>query len=390
MTFLQFLLFIAENITIISDNEQTTSLSESDKLLLWNTRLAMDHIILDVFLAIYILFGLLGNVVIIYIYKWKMKKNFEDKFFILALAILDAVVCVTSSIIYLIFNIIPVRFSNDIACKLSWFITRTLSNTSGMLILVIGIQRYLKVCRPFGWQMTLYWQKLAILGLLIASIVMDIPLFFFYGVVTLKNEKERVTGYRCGSKLGSEDGNLDKYITYYFAGMFATACCVMAGITLLYALIGRKIYIQIKKKQKLVSQGIVSGSGPQSNAQTQEDESSFVDNKLEEQASSVSVKRKSQVVTKKKSPKSRIYAHRYSIMFMTISAVCAVTYIPSLVVNMVYQMDSSEFWNDMEVWRRSLCVFVFQAFLINHVSNPFIYGFFDGKFREHLYEIICK
>lgn len=344
----------------------------------WNNELAYSLIWLDVFLCLYILLGVSGNILIIIIYQFKIKKKFEDRFFIMMLAVLDICVCVTGPATYLLLNIVPVDFYNNWGCKLAWYNGRTLSNTSGMLILVIAIQRYLKVCRPFGWQMTIRWQKTAVVALFIISLLMDVPILFFYGTSFIHNPLLGVTGSRCGRRINiSPDFELG--ISIYFYCMFATALFVISGIAFMYVLIGRKIMKQMKKKRAM-------SEGPSYGQQTDmETETSVAETqtRASEYVGSDTANLDS-VQKRKKKKKDKWAAHRYSLMFMTISAVCGVTYAPSLIVNMSVNLDSDEFWIYYSPIQRQVCLFVFQVFLLNHVSNPFIYGFFDSSFRSEM------
>jgi hypothetical protein len=62
---------------------------------------------------------------------------------------------------------------------------------------VIAIQRYLKICRPFGVQMTIFWKRLALCSCIISAIVFAIPLLLYNDEIKVINPVNNVTGYVC-------------------------------------------------------------------------------------------------------------------------------------------------------------------------------------------------
>lgn len=380
------------NITLPSTTKRQGGQSDGYTLSEWNRDLAFSFLGLDIFLGLYIILGVAGNILIIVIYQFKIKKKFEDRFFIMVLAILDICVCVTGPATYLLLNILPVMFYDNWGCKIAWFNGRNLSNTSGMLILVIAIQRYLKVCRPFGWQMTIRWQKAAVALLLISSVLIDIPILFFYGTSKIQNEILGVTGSRCGRRTNVSP-DFELAISIYFYCMFATALSFISGIAFMYVLIGRRIYNQMKKKRSM-EDGLVTRNNTKSVADmefSKQEETSVAESQAttsQNVGTSGAVNPDGKRKIKKK--KDKWATHRYSLMFMTISAICGVTYVPSLIVNMCVNLDSDEFWIYFSPIERQVYLFIFQFFLLNHVSNPFIYGFFDSSFRAEMKKIFRR
>ena len=391
----------------------------------WNRNLAIDLVPVDIFLGLYIIFGIFGNALIVYVYRYRMKKKkIEDRFFILGLAVLDCIVCLSTSVHSLTWNILPVNYPMNWTCKIAWFTTRTISNTSAMLLLLIALQRYLKVCRPFGWQLTLPRQKMALAILFICSVIIDIPLLIFYGSSVVVNSKLNINGTRCG-RLTDLSPNMMLGLDIYYIGMFITAILTMAGIGVIYYFIGRKIFLQTKKRQELgVGKGIrgisfkkknndqlkledvqpeaesyaeskAAGLEPTETVSYAESKDDLTDSKPETQttntrSSSSAPKTKTPTVKKKKKKTNPFVTYKYSIMFMTISAVTVATYLPSLIINMAVNIDSDWFWVEAHYQVRILCIFVFQAFLINHVCNPLIYGFFDTSFRAEIKDMFCN
>ncbi|XP_033744304.1 uncharacterized protein LOC117330190 [Pecten maximus] len=279
---------------------------------------------------------------------------------------------------------------------MAWFCTRTISTTSGLLILIIALQRFLKVCRPFGPQMTSLWKRVLVAGAMALSCLMHTPLFIFYGEITLHNPILNATGSRCGLII-NEDKTLVKAEMGYFYFMFASAGCVLLSIIILYSLIGHRIYEKVRRSKERKSSLPSSQSSQYSFAPEENGTNDFgtTDAMVTAPYSKVaSLKRHSAdkriAIKKRKTRKNPVEKHRYTLMFMLIAAVCVVTYIPSLTANIIQNIDSEIFWTEFTNGERALYIFLFQLYIFNHVANPFIYGLFDGTFRLEVRKLFCK
>ncbi|XP_060064829.1 cholecystokinin receptor type A-like [Ylistrum balloti] len=364
----------------------------AESVLHWNSELSKSLIFLDVILCVYILLGVVGNVVVVFIYGFRLKIGMDDRFFILVLGILDTVVCCANPAFSLWRNLAPVNSRGNIICKVAWFCTRTISTTSGLLILIIALQRFLKVCRPFGHQMTSVWKRILVAGALAMSCLMHTPLFIFYGEITLHNPSRNVTGRRCGL-IDSEDDMLTNAEMGYFYFMFASAGVVLLSIIILYSLIGRRIYEKVRRSKGRKASIPYSQSSQYSENETNDigttdamvtaPESNVASLKRHNKDKNTSSKRR-------KTRKSPLEKHRYTLMFMLIAAVCVATYIPSLTANIIQNIDSEEFWTEFTDGKRTFYIFLFQLYILNHAANPFIYGLFDGTFRLEVRKLFCK
>lgn len=94
----------------------------------------------------------------IFFYLFRIKERFE-RYFIPLLAIVDLVECFVSCPFYIMDNTFYFNHPSDIVCKILTFLQAFMTGLSGHILLVICIQRYLLVCRPFGPKMTLFWKK---------------------------------------------------------------------------------------------------------------------------------------------------------------------------------------------------------------------------------------
>ena len=140
-------------------------------------------------LMVYLLLGLSGNATVLYIYLKKFKTYSDGRFFILVLAVLDMVASVVSCSVNLfdVTSILNGALSRT-GCKLARFLNSATTGVSVLIILVIAIDRYLKICRPNGRQMSLGWKRLTVVG--------SLPMVMFVDMNVL-DLKEGLTANVC-------------------------------------------------------------------------------------------------------------------------------------------------------------------------------------------------
>lgn len=137
-----------------------------------------------VILGVYLVIGVLGNSLVFYIYKCCITKHRTDRFFIPYLAVSDALSCIVGSGFGLALNLLPIRFSGDALCKGLWFLTKWSTLVSALMLLLIAIERYKKVCKPFGPQMTPLAKQLSMIALFVVSAILTFPTVFFHGEIS--------------------------------------------------------------------------------------------------------------------------------------------------------------------------------------------------------------
>lgn len=77
---------------------------------------------------------------------------------------------------------------------------------------------------------------------------------------------------------------------------------------------------------------------------------------------------------------------RISVMFLIIIIIYVVSYLTSLTTQ-VYNFVTTE---HMSGYRWNINMFCLRLNLLNHIANPYIYWFYDVKFRKELQKLCCK
>ncbi|XP_062569880.1 alpha-2Db adrenergic receptor-like [Saccostrea cucullata] len=387
----------------------------------WNAELSEFLIGNNVVLALYLIIGVFGNGLVLFIYVVRMTKKSDDRYFIPSLAAIDICACVIGSSYALALNLLPVKFPGDFLCRVLWFLSQASTVSGGTLLLVIAIHRYLKVCRPFSNTWSLRVKRLVILGTVTVSTLLSIPTIFLYGEIQVvsdhyKDNNVTLVGYRCGNK--GEPWALLGYNIFLF--VFAVSGVVI--ITVCYIFIAKTIYSKVMVYRKSVrrmntitkpelSVSTVSDikrkskSIEPSNNQQHEETGEFHENSIEhdqenKNESQKTRKKEKSNHTKRRSQDILLNAHipamkyhfthyRYSYMFMTITIVFVIAYLPRIIIMLLESIFGIEFWNKPDSVIIGL-MFLYRLYILNHVVNPFIYGFFDARFRHEVKLLICR
>lgn len=391
----------------------------------WNTRLANLFLPLNVLFILTTCIGFIGNIVVCIVYKFCMKGKINDRFFIPLLAVIDAMVCLIGPIISLILSIRPVTFYGNAICKVSIFVFRVMLNSSVLLMLVIATQRYRKVCNLFKGTYDLKRCKIDAGISIGVAILMAVPNLIFFGEIpivdTIKNTT--VIGHRCGLRTEESDV-LHNAIYAYQVLCFIVVVGIVFALIVMYSLVGKKIYVQAKKVESSRTSSMTSAS--ESDSQVRSSTGTIGNGKLtlkmpetrsykasESESSSKQSMVKSNGVRglrllrgpsspvspstpysptssmskphfKQKRAKS--VSRRYTLLFMAISTFFVLSYLPTLLANIISKnmWDSASFWTENSDYEKTLYTYLFFTYFINHVANPFFYGFFDSSFRRKI------
>lgn len=383
----------------------------------WNFELSQFLIGNNIVLCLYLILGVLGNGLVIFIYVVRMSKKSDDRYFIPSLAAIDACACVIGSSYALALNLLPVRFPGDFLCRALWFLSQSSTISGGTLLLVIAVHRYLKVCRPFVAKWSLKVKRMVVLGTLLTALVLSVPTIFLYGEIKVVSDRYTVgnvslVGYRCGNK-GSA-GALFGYNLFLF--IFAVTGIVV--ITICYSFIGKSIYSKVMTYRKSIKRSNVIPPRPDLSVSTITDirrskfcEPSSTDNEVENgglpekpieqekgnmflkipDQSHQAKRRSHDKLVKANIPAmiNHFHHYKYSYMFMTITLVFVIAYLPRIVIMLLESIFVQTFWHKPDSVVVGL-LFLYRLYILNHVVNPFIYGFFDASFRHEVKYLICR
>lgn len=195
------------------------------------------------FYAIILSIGVVGNFLVLLVYSARYKRS-PARIYILFLAAIDFSICLFGLPYHLIDLTHPYTFTNSTACKSLTFIVTTLFHMSIFGLIVIAVDRYLKICRPLGkLQISYFGRRRACAAAVVAAIALSWPQIVLYGPSEMETKIDNVTGYACFIETSYFE---TKYPFIYI--MCTLVICVGSTVFLVlaYSFICRQIYLRYK------------------------------------------------------------------------------------------------------------------------------------------------
>lgn len=352
-------------------------------LLYWNQQYVDLYFPNTIDLAFFLAIGIPGNIIVIIVYQFCLHKRKGGRYFITPLAYWDLFALIITTALNLTRNTRQVIFPGTASCKLLLYFSYVSTFGSLFFLNVIAIQRFQKICRPFGKQMNVFWKRTAIGICVLFSLLLYIPVLFYYGVIEIRNGNlGNITGYQC-DKLPGDSAQIQGLSIYQGVGFTITICNVMT-VAVLYIMITVSIVKQMKKMNKARR----PSSSTTALSDVSKDHTSFTSNSCPPESSIVSQQEPKQQKTKQKSDANKAAAFRNSLMFMTISLIAFLTYLPTWTF-VVIETNNPLFWKNLSTTLFYVCLTLRRLYIFNHVANPFIYGVFDVAFREEIKRLFC-
>ena len=389
------------------------------------------------YVAILMVLGLVGNILVCVYYGCKTKTN-TNSFFIIVLAVFDLLSCTITMPIEIVDLRFFYMFTNAPACKIARFLNYFVTIGSAATLLTIAIDRHRRMCRPFKHQLQLKDAKKAF-GIAVAlSLILSWPSLIFYDSVSVNvtdtyNKSVILEGFDCTTtKHESYKSYLLAFNILHFV-LFVVASVILG---VLYSLIGRMVFKHKKSRFKYTTtrptssvsisaavDSTKSGMSPEASGQQKEhasqtdhisdngdiqmvlrtDKREIGHQKGDEPVREVHMsddleKEKVTLRTDKGTSDLRptsqtlstdIKSVRYTIMMLVITAVFVLSFLPYLVL-VVWRIFQSGYEVDI-LSDSGLVAFQIgiRSFLLNSAINPLLYGFFNPKFKTFFYVTFC-
>ncbi|XP_021341523.1 cholecystokinin receptor-like [Mizuhopecten yessoensis] len=346
-----------------------------------------------VILGFYLLVGVIGNflVVFIYVFRWEAPKT--DHFFVPILAVLDMSACLVSAGVGIYANMNIVKFRSDVLCKTVAFLGIFFVKMSGDLLSIIAFDRYLKINKPFDDQMSFRWKKISVVIMSITGLLMAIPSLFTYGTIPLQHPGTGDRGCLCANSNTPHHNHISLEWSLKVCYQFVMLVDVLArfvGLVICYFHIGKQLYKHSKTRiQRRLQQGQNTLTRPscvneQDEEPRQERDSLVTNGNITRETTPLPLVRLS-----RQSSKFDCQRVRLTLIFMLITVIYIITMGPKLVI-MIADAVQERFWTIEPTPKLGIMRFLYTLFILNNVVNPFIYGFFDRRFRRELYRLFTS
>ena len=347
--------------------------------------------------GIFILLGIVGNSFTLFIYMVKLRRTqAETRYFIPILAGSDLLLCITAATLVIGSYLPYMGIFNDVLCKASHFLLAISMSASNALLLTISIQRYLKVCRPLGKQMNLFWRRFATVLVITTSIIYAVPILPISGVTSFTNTYNgmNISIFFCNAT----NHHYPMYQFVYYFVVFGIGLANFVVTIGMYSPIMCAIYrhyTNSNSTRKLTDDPytmIIQGKGkadaemPSQTAKervrkkkvhgVRKDGSELIPN----QCGEITVLREKAIPSNAKIQKTKPPTTNFNIMFFCIILISLISYFPTFITIIVLCQIQISVLSPYFPWIRFLLGF----FVVNHAVNPFVYAHFDMKMRQNI------
>ena len=203
-----------------------------------------------VYTFLLMLIGTPGNGIVMYVYYFKWKKN-SSRIFILFLAVLDMLNCVTTLPIEIVIMRFTLVFDIPLICKISRFSTYFLNTASAAILVAIATDRFKRICKPWSNQFSASSSRKICIGCILLAGALTWPVLVFYGTRYVVIGK--TIGTACLLENIFDDSS---YPHIYFVFMMSLTILVFVVLSTLYYFVGLQIYKHRLFKQRRYGKGI--------------------------------------------------------------------------------------------------------------------------------------
>ncbi|XP_062601516.1 type-1 angiotensin II receptor-like [Saccostrea cucullata] len=325
-------------------------------------------------------FGVLGNSLVLLMYTKYIEDKTGCRYFIPILALVDLLGSVSNVTQFHFDNTMRYIYPGVFLCKLMSFLIVLTGGFSGHLILAIALQRFLLICRPFGKRLTPIVCRIITVVIFWISIGYAAPIFKFK-IISYQIKSLNVTGDVSFCHI--DDGTNNKSAIIAYLGILLLFSFINIFITSgFYIPVIKTVYRRLPIARRYQPNNIQDG---RSHAVSTEIEMVSVGKETIEQ-NSLSTDEENRNASRKRNGPEQNSRRNITVMYLVIIIVYVVSYVTSLVTH-IYHFAKTE---EIKGYKRNIYLLCIRFQLINHIANPYIYWFYDLKFREELGRVFCR
>lgn len=362
-----------------------------------------------VYLIIVCIVGTIGNLHVLVVYFIRYKTGVY-KTFVLCLAAVDFLGCsfCVPSTLYIVRH--PAMVTSSAFCKTSRMAMYFVGAYSLILLDIIAVDRYRKVCRATRPQLTQRTARTVCVTTCVAvCVLVAFPVTILYGINRKPTQVQGLLGYECTVLDEFKNSTFTKIYRGLIFILFVLLSIVSA---VLYSLIGRKIYAHQKKYQSHTEDATISRCcvtlSRKSNAEPVMESLDNIQGSKKCSTETCDNKEASEEKTEPKENSDRCLSdgmrpgiqgdrleckrkklnksQSITMVFLVVSLISFGGYLPYLIATIVRNIDRELFENFAED-NAALDLFIRWMLFLNNAVNPIVYGFMDRKFRKELSNI---
>ncbi|XP_060586245.1 putative neuropeptide Y receptor type 6 [Ruditapes philippinarum] len=367
--------------------------------------------------------SVIGNILTLLFYMKKTKRSVPT-LLIKYLAAGDTVTCAVA-IPFIPEMIINIGYTLRILCKVTHFMGMWAGSISTLLLWIIAIDRYRKICKPLGGQIAVSSAKYIGIGIVIFSLLLATRLLATYEIfkvnVTLTDVNETIQTYYCSA---SDDGIFKQIGLVFYLVDFSLNTMVLVTVLVTYS----RIIYELNKRRKSMSEwGTVnvnsvksdrtshsSGArnvsdtenpGSSTNGETVGKRAETTDNSVKSNQTEIStisrqVSSKDTSKSKNKASSTKAPTKNFefstakkpsewnlTMMMLAVSVLYILCFTPYFTLRIIIRLVLK---TDKEYDFGPGIQFALMLPFFNSVFNPIIYSIFNPKFRSYIATVVLN
>lgn len=393
------------------------------------------------FVGIEVVLGFFGNLLVLYVFIFRYHVcNF--RYFVLCLAFIDITSSLTTMPGEMVTQMYWYIYPYEHVCKVKSFFNVFTVSAEALCLLTIALDRYRKVCQPFGWQIKPKTAKYLCGIIYIISFVVAVPVGFLWG---LHSHEQQYKGTNINVTVCEKDAKFEstKYpLAYSLTVETIIGICLLLMFAL-YVFVSRKL-LQEKRafsqtgrvpvaissstgasssyvkemststtKPEASDNGYSSGIENQSRQRDEDSEAQMAsddeDDDYSEQKSTntgntlrvpevrfghkqnngISVKAQHRAHQSRDRKEIARRVRRKTLIMLILTIAFIVTTILYLTL-LSFIARSDDILQQISNEGKAVYFFFFRLYFINHVINPVVYGALDLKFRKVMRSLIIR
>ncbi|ESO98549.1 hypothetical protein LOTGIDRAFT_239028 [Lottia gigantea] len=373
--------------------------------------------------------GLLGNPIAIYIYGWRWQKT-TTRNFLLCIAVVDLVNCLITMPTEVAVMSNFYFFDNAHVCRMSRFVTYVMNNTTSFILVVVAVDRYIRICRPHKQPMSPFGAIISCGVAMLIGVAVSWPGLVLYGreEVPLPWHGGRIVrGVMC---LVENEYIHTPYPFAFFIYLWVGVTVTSTIIITMYILIGREI-LKRKRLRRERNQSTEAIMKKYRNASASTEREVFLPTTptlqtraqamLNRECAENADKSSTGSATPPMSPnptsansplsttpsvgnkrftfprgksianavfsKSKIRGGRSTVMLFAITVMYVLSFLPFLIVVTIRTAIGEDFYQQLSPHREILVNIFVRSYLINNCANPIVYGLCNSQFRKEVKKV---
>ncbi|XP_062607168.1 thyrotropin-releasing hormone receptor-like [Saccostrea cucullata] len=321
--------------------------------------------------------GILGNIPVLLMYGKYIEDKTRSRYFIPVLAFVDLVGCVSNAVHFYLQNTMSYNYPGVQLCKTLYFLNFFTGGFPAQLILVIALQRYLFICRPFGQQMTKTLCRISLLFIFLTSFGHSVPSLTLVGKEFQRNRNAyNISQHFVRCEIVDFSTKGVKEMISYLGITLLLSLAIICVTSALYIPVIRAMYRTLSPAEPSNHKDRYNDTSTRSAERRIPDAEKNVTEKFPKtyvRNSNYSI------VDRNRKLKAR---QRITVMFLVIIIVYVVSYLTSLGTHIFIFIESRAL--TFTGYKLNILYMCLRLNLLNHIANPYIYWIFDIKFREEL------